>query len=368
MAYIGKEPAVGNFQVCDAISVVNGQAAYTMQVSSTNVVPESANHMLVSLNGILQKPNSSFTVSGSTITFASNLATGDVIDFIMLLGNVLDIGTPSDSTVTNAKTNFVTTSSAAGLQIKGDGSTAGALQLNCEQNSHGILLQSPPHSANQSYTLKFPSGNVTAGKFLKVDSVSGSGTTGVGTMTFADGGGGAFEKISTSTISSSVASISFDTLSTDYRDFRLICSDLRIDTHQQFPVLKVKRAGQSSYDGGSSEYIYAMMGYDSDGNEIKAQSTGDNKLKLLPASLARDATVDGANADIIIDCYNVHATDSKFMIGVRNTFIEGTYGRAAGGFGGGYRNALDAIIGIQVAFEGSTNAISGTITLYGRKI
>ena len=189
MAYIGKEPAVGNFQVCDAISVVNGQAAYTLQVSSTNEVPESANHMLVSLNGILQKPNSSFTVSGSTITFASNLATGDVIDFIMLLGNVLDIGTPSDSTVTNAKTNFVTTSSAAGLQIKGDGSTAGALQLNCEQNSHGILLQSPPHSANQSYTLKFPSGNVTAGKFLKVDSVSGSGTTGVGTMTFADAGG-----------------------------------------------------------------------------------------------------------------------------------------------------------------------------------
>jgi len=109
MAYIGKEPIVGNFQVCDAISVVNGQAAYTMQVSSVNVVPESANHMLVSLNGILQKPNSSFTVSGSTITFASNLATGDVIDFIMLLGNVLDLGVPSDDTVTAAKAsnNFI---------------------------------------------------------------------------------------------------------------------------------------------------------------------------------------------------------------------------------------------------------------------
>ena len=189
MAYIGKEPIVGNFQVCDAISVVNGQAAYTMQVSSTNVVPESANHMLVSLNGILQKPNSSFTVSGSTITFASNLATGDVIDFIMLLGNVLDIGTPSDSTVTNAKTNFVSTSSAAGLQIKGDNTTGGTLQLNCEQNSHGIKLRSPAHSAGQSYTLTFPTGNVTAGKVLKVDSVSGSGTTGIGQLSFGAAGG-----------------------------------------------------------------------------------------------------------------------------------------------------------------------------------
>ncbi len=105
MAYIGKEPTVGNFQKCDAISVVNGQAAYTLQVGGTNVVPESVNHMLVSLNGILQAPTDSFTVSGSTLTFASNLATGDVIDFVMILGNVLDLGVPSDNTVTAAKLN-----------------------------------------------------------------------------------------------------------------------------------------------------------------------------------------------------------------------------------------------------------------------
>ena len=101
--YIGKTPIVGNFQKCDAISVVNGQAAYTLQVSSTNVVPESANHMLVSLNGILQAPITSFTVSGSTLTFASNLATGDVIDFVILLGNVLDLGVVSDNTISTAK-------------------------------------------------------------------------------------------------------------------------------------------------------------------------------------------------------------------------------------------------------------------------
>ena len=99
MAYIGKQPVVGNFQVCDAISVVNGQAAYTMQVGSANVEPENANHMLVSLNGVLQKPGSSFTISGATITFASNLVTNDVIDFIILLGDTLSVGTPSDDSV-----------------------------------------------------------------------------------------------------------------------------------------------------------------------------------------------------------------------------------------------------------------------------
>ena len=103
MAYIGREPQIGNYQICDAISVVNGQAAYTMQVNSSNVIPESANHMIVSLNGVIQKPGSSYTISSSTITFASNLATGDSIDFIYLLGNTLDIGVPSDSTITSAK-------------------------------------------------------------------------------------------------------------------------------------------------------------------------------------------------------------------------------------------------------------------------
>ena len=40
MAYIGKQPVIGNFQKCDAISVVNGQAAYTLQVGGSNVSPQ----------------------------------------------------------------------------------------------------------------------------------------------------------------------------------------------------------------------------------------------------------------------------------------------------------------------------------------
>ena len=60
----------------------------------------------------------------------------------------------------------------------------GTVQLNCENNSHGIQLQSPPHSAAQSYTIKFPTSNITAGTFLKVDSITGSGATAVGQLSF----------------------------------------------------------------------------------------------------------------------------------------------------------------------------------------
>jgi hypothetical protein len=119
MAYIGKTPTIGNFQVCDAITVVDAQAAYTMQVGGVDVSPETANHMLVSLNGILQAPTSSFTVSGSTITFASALETGDVIDFIQILGNVLDLGVPSDNTVSLAKLTATGTKDATTF-LRGD--------------------------------------------------------------------------------------------------------------------------------------------------------------------------------------------------------------------------------------------------------
>jgi len=85
-----------------------------------------------------------------------------------------------------------------GLTEIGGGTNAGTIQLNCESNSHGIKLQSPPHSASQSYTLIYPTGNVTAGTFLKVASITGSGTTAVGQLSFA-AAGTSWQDVKTST-------------------------------------------------------------------------------------------------------------------------------------------------------------------------
>jgi hypothetical protein len=56
------------------------------------------------------------------------------------------------------------------VEIEGDGSSAdGTIQLNCSQNSHGIKLASPPHSASQSYTITFPSTAPGANKIFQTD-------------------------------------------------------------------------------------------------------------------------------------------------------------------------------------------------------
>ena len=102
MPFIGKQPEVGAYSKLDAITT-SATATYSLTLDSGAYYPTSANHLLVSLNGVMQAPQDSFTVSGSTIVFASTLASTDSIDFIMALGDVLDIGAPSDGTVTAGK-------------------------------------------------------------------------------------------------------------------------------------------------------------------------------------------------------------------------------------------------------------------------
>ena len=137
-------------------------------------------------------------------------------------GTEIELGDSGDTIKTSGSldtnNNRIITSSNRDLDLYPNGTghveiggntNPGTIQLNCESNSHGIKLQSPAHSAGQSYTLKFPTGNVTADKFLKVSSVSGSGATGVGQLSFDDAGGGSFTKIASADYSSAVSNFTY---------------------------------------------------------------------------------------------------------------------------------------------------------------
>jgi hypothetical protein len=102
MAYIGKQPVVGNFVKLDAITT-SATATYNLLNGGVAYFPQTANNCIVSLNGVIQSPTSAYTISGSTIVFSDALTASDSIDFILVLGDVLSIGTPSDGTVTAAK-------------------------------------------------------------------------------------------------------------------------------------------------------------------------------------------------------------------------------------------------------------------------
>ena len=103
--YIGQQPVNGAYVKLDNITtsatntynLLNGGVAYS---------PQSALNCIVSLNGVIQSPNSAYTISGSQITFipsTGTLSSDDVIDFIIVLGDVGQFNTVSDDAISTAK-------------------------------------------------------------------------------------------------------------------------------------------------------------------------------------------------------------------------------------------------------------------------
>ena len=105
MSYIGRGLQSGAFRQLDDISsgFDGSDTTHTMQVNSTNVTVGDVNQILLSLGGVIQKPGTDFTVSGSTLTFTTAPAANTSF-FAILLGS--DNGgtvTPTDGSVTTAK-------------------------------------------------------------------------------------------------------------------------------------------------------------------------------------------------------------------------------------------------------------------------
>ena len=102
MPYIGKSPVGGGFHKLDALTA-SATATYSLTLGGASYFPETANQLLVSLNGIVQCPQDSFQVSGSNLIFDSALTSSDSIDFVVALGDVLGVGSVSDGAITTAK-------------------------------------------------------------------------------------------------------------------------------------------------------------------------------------------------------------------------------------------------------------------------
>jgi len=122
MAYIGKQPLVGNYISCDSLSA-GATTTYNLVSSGTAVFPTVPQNCIVSLNGVVQAPVTSFTISGSAIVFSTTLSTTDSIDYITVLGNTLNIGTPSNNTVGLSQFSATGTPSATTF-LRGDNAWA----------------------------------------------------------------------------------------------------------------------------------------------------------------------------------------------------------------------------------------------------
>jgi hypothetical protein len=69
--------------------------------------------------------------------------------------------------------NLTLNASTGSVTLNGGTAGSASLTLNCEQNTHGVTIQSPPHSAAATYTLTLPTSDGAANQVLQTD---GSGS------------------------------------------------------------------------------------------------------------------------------------------------------------------------------------------------
>ena len=131
MAYVGKAPSSGRYSILDDISSsFTGSTAgpFNLTVNGTAISPGNEANCIISISGVVQEPQSAFIITGSQITFTSNPASSDTF-FGVVLGDVYDIGTPTDSTVSagSLSSTFFVKNNQTWSDINMTGSNNGAL-------------------------------------------------------------------------------------------------------------------------------------------------------------------------------------------------------------------------------------------------
>ena len=132
MAYIGRQNLGGAYRQLDDISsgFDGSDTTHTMQVNSQNVTVGDVNQIILSLGGVIQKPGTDFTVSGSVLTFTTAPAANTSF-FAVLLGS--DNGgtvTPTDASVTTAKfASDATLTTTGTVTTQGTSTTGGTITL-----------------------------------------------------------------------------------------------------------------------------------------------------------------------------------------------------------------------------------------------
>ena len=131
MAYVGKTPQTGAYQILDDISgsfTGSTPGPFNLTVNGTAVSPGNEANCLISISGVIQEPLTSYSITGSQISFTSNPSASDTF-FGTVLGDVFDIGTPTDATVTagSLASTFFIKNNQTWSNINMSGSNNGAL-------------------------------------------------------------------------------------------------------------------------------------------------------------------------------------------------------------------------------------------------
>tara|TARA_R100001509_G_scaffold202_1_gene147 strand:+ start:410 stop:1315 length:906 start_codon:yes stop_codon:yes gene_type:complete len=222
----------------------------------------------------------------TTLVEDNSISTAKIVDSAVTTAKI------NNDAVTVDKVNLISTSSVPSLEAKGDGSSQdGYIQLNCSQNSHGIKLKSPPHSAGQSYTLTFPSTAPATDKMLQTNSS--------GVLSFVDAPSGGMTLVANSESSSQVNNLIIDNCFTStYKQY--VAKIIFAPTSNADVWMRYRTGGSSGstrtnsdhvwlshsiYKGNSSQGTSEACAYNDDKFKISYDMQSDNDSALTVSTI-----------------------------------------------------------------------------------
>ena len=162
------------------------------------------------------------------------------------------------------------------VEIMGDGTssgTVGAIQLNCSVNSHGVKIQSPPHSSSATYTLTLPDNDGGAGEFLR--------SNGSGVLSWASAGGlSSRTTTSASTGSIAQAASANITIPTAGKSFSLLKVAISAPAYVILYVSSATRSSDSSRSEGTDPAPGSGVL-----TEVSTTTSGASTFLMTPAVL-----------------------------------------------------------------------------------
>ena len=156
--------------------------------------------------------------STPTTSVGSGGGLSDVVqDTTPQLGGNLDVQASEINTSTSNGNIKLNPNGSGVVEVKGAGGNDGTIQLNCSQNSHGVKIKSPAHSAAASYTLTLPP---TDGSVDQVLSTDGNGVLDWVNQT---GGGSAYTRTTKNATTASLnAGVAGDLSITAFKAYNLL--------------------------------------------------------------------------------------------------------------------------------------------------
>ncbi len=334
--------------------VLGTSTSSTGQTSTKSFTVESIKDTTAGVKTIVSSTLDTLTISGSgtsavtigTLTAAvtdggTALTTGnDVYDFVVgkITGTANTV--PIWTTTTTLGDSLIS-QAANGVIINGN-STDGKLTLNCSATTHGVTLQSPPHSAGATYTWVLPQSAGTAGQVL----TSGGGAT--DQLTWSTNGNVAGTGTANKLSKWSDATTLADSNVEDTGTLVTISSAAKVTGNLELDADLIDVNGGT----GTAGQLLSSLGPGAGVDWIPAPATGVASLSTTNTNLIT-ITSPGAtpHTGAVVATPNISGGVSSSS----NTLATGTQIQAA----------IDSALAGAVTFKGTFNASTGAITSGG---